>query len=265
MKRSTPWLIALLLVAAGIAGGYYFRQMQVPRQAVAPAPAPSEKAAPPAEEETPVKPLVRYPVPEPQEKQAPAESAANGNQSSGAGPATGKPLPPLSDSDSLLKGELAALIPGKAPGDLFHLDHIVRRIVVTVDNLPRSQVPPKYRFMQTVPGKFAASGEDDELTLSADNYARYRPYVDLFESLNAGAVVAAYIRLYPLFQQSYRNLGYPKAYFNDRVVQAIDDLLDAPQPEGPNQAETAQRHVQVRGSRSGSPAGGPEDHDPDRT
>ena len=233
MKRSTPWLIALLLVAAGIAGGYYFRQMQAPRQTVAPVPPPADKPAPQAEEETPVKPLVRYPVPEPQEEKAPAESAASGNRPAAAEPASGKPLPPLSDSDPVLKDELDTLISGKVPGGLFHLDHIVRRIVVTVDNLPRSQVPPKYRFMQAVPGKFAASGEDDEQTLSADNYARYRPYVDWFESLNARAVVAAYIRLYPLFQQSYRNLGYPKAYFNDRVVQAIDDMLDAPQPDGP--------------------------------
>ena len=234
MKRSTPWLIALLLVAAGIVGGYYFRQVQAPRQAMAPVPPPAEKAAPQSEEETPVKPLVRYPVPEPQEKQAPAENSASGNQSVGArSRPPGKPLPPLSDSDSMLKDELDTLISGKPPGDLFHLDHIVRRIVVTVDNLPRSQVPPKYRFMQAVPGKFAASGEDDQQTLSADNYTRYRPYVDLFESLDARAVVAAYIRFYPLFQQSYRNLGYPKAYFNDRVVQTIDDMLDAPQPEGP--------------------------------
>ena len=42
-----------------------------------------------------------------------------------------------------------------------------------------------------------------------------------------------YFRFYPLFQQSYQNLGYPNGYFNDRLVQVIDMLLATPQPTGP--------------------------------
>ena len=37
-----------------------------------------------------------------------------------------------------------------------------------------------------------------------------------------------YVRFYPLFPQAYRELGYPKKHFNDRLMQAIDDLLAAP-------------------------------------
>jgi hypothetical protein len=42
-----------------------------------------------------------------------------------------------------------------------------------------------------------------------------------------------YLRFYPLFQQVYQDLGYPKGYFNDRLVQVIDSLLATPQPTGP--------------------------------
>jgi hypothetical protein len=38
---------------------------------------------------------------------------------------------------------------------------------------------------------------------------------------------------YPLFQAAYRELGYPHGYFNDRLVQVLDDLIDAPEPNGP--------------------------------
>jgi len=41
------------------------------------------------------------------------------------------------------------------------------------------------------------------------------------------------VRFYPLFQQAYRELGYPDGYFNDRLVVVIDHLLatpDVPQP-----------------------------------
>jgi hypothetical protein len=38
-------------------------------------------------------------------------------------------------------------------------------------------------------------------------------------------------RLYPLFQQAYVELGYPRGYFNDRLVSVMDHLLAAgPKP-----------------------------------
>jgi hypothetical protein len=42
-----------------------------------------------------------------------------------------------------------------------------------------------------------------------------------------------YFRYYPLFQQAYEDLGYPNAYFNDRVVEVIDHLLATPDVKGP--------------------------------
>jgi hypothetical protein len=46
--------------------------------------------------------------------------------------------------------------------------------------------------------------------------------------VDAKKTVALYVRLYPLFQQAYQELGYPKGYFNDRLVEVIDHLLAAP-------------------------------------
>lgn len=53
------------------------------------------------------------------------------------------------------------------------------------------------------------------------------------QSADPKQVVAAYVRLYPLFQQAYRELGYPAGYFNDRLVEVIDHLLAAPEVSGP--------------------------------
>jgi hypothetical protein len=36
-----------------------------------------------------------------------------------------------------------------------------------------------------------------------------------------------------VFQKSYEELGYPGRYFNDRVVEVIDQLLATPEPSGP--------------------------------
>jgi len=40
----------------------------------------------------------------------------------------------------------------------------------------------------------------------------------LAEKVDAKAFMAVYTRFYPLLQQAYRELGYPKGYFNDRLV-----------------------------------------------
>jgi hypothetical protein len=45
--------------------------------------------------------------------------------------------------------------------------------------------------------------------------------------------VALYVRFYPLFQQAYKELGYPDRHFNDRAVEVIDHLLAAPEVAGP--------------------------------
>jgi len=44
----------------------------------------------------------------------------------------------------------------------------------------------------------------------------------------------AYFKLYSLFQQSYEDLGYPGQYFNDRLVEVIDDMLRAPEVQAPS-------------------------------
>jgi hypothetical protein len=53
------------------------------------------------------------------------------------------------------------------------------------------------------------------------------------EAVEAKRLVAAYAHFYPLFQVAYQELGYPNRYFNDRLVEAIDDLLAAPEVAAP--------------------------------
>lgn len=47
--------------------------------------------------------------------------------------------------------------------------------------------------------------------------------------MDTAALVSGYARLYPLFQQAYRELGNGDAYFNDRLVEVLDHLLAAPE------------------------------------
>src|SRR6185312_6053538 len=56
---------------------------------------------------------------------------------------------------------------------------------------------------------------------------RYKPYVDLADSVDVKTLVQIYVHFYPRFQSAYRELGMP-GYFNDRVVEVLDALLATP-------------------------------------
>jgi hypothetical protein len=142
-------------------------------------------------------------------------------------------LPSLDASDAPLRMALTALSGAQGLDALLRPEMLVRHIVVTVDNLPRKRVAVELRPVRPVPGHFAATGDEQASTLDPANYARYAPYVKLVQQIDLQQFAALYFHYYPLFQQAYQNLGYPNGYFNDRVVAAIDDLLSAPDLQGP--------------------------------
>src|SRR3546814_517812 len=66
----------------------------------------------------------------------------------------------------------------------------------------------------------------------------------MVQQISVDKLVGVYRQFYALFQQAYVELGYPDAYFNDRLVVAIDDMLAAPEPKG--DIELIQRKVRYQ-------------------
>ena len=193
------YLVAALIIAAAAAGYHLWRNLATQAPPPAASPQPAVKPATRAEAE----PAVRFPV-----EQAAPEA----------------PLPPLQDSDAAMREWISALVGGKTFDALLQSQDLVRRIVATVDNLPRKTVPTRIMAHKPVPGAFAPGAGDAQ---------RYTPYVRALESLETPALVTRYRKSYPLFQQAYADLGFPNRYFNDRLVEAIDDLLAAPELASP--------------------------------
>jgi hypothetical protein len=143
-------------------------------------------------------------------------------------------IPALADSDAAAWAELATLAGSEAPLALLIRDHLIQRAVTMIDNLPQRRVAARTLALKPVPGQLQISTDAAGASAIAEaNAQRYAPYVQAFTQADAGAMVAAYRRFYPLFQQAYVELGYPKGYFNDRLVQVIDHLLQAPVPATP--------------------------------
>ena len=198
-RPSISWWVWVLLVAlAASAAGYYLWQENQPITAPPAVSQPPVVAAPPVEAE---KPVIQHPVP-------PADVEPD------------KPLPALDQSDKRI-GELVVGLVGLSAFEAFMSPtQLIRRIVVTVDNLPRRIAPMRMRAVKAVPGNFDPG---------PDNPSRYALHVKAFEALDAHALVQVYRKFYPLFQGAYAELGSPVVYFNDRLVEAIDDMLAAPE------------------------------------
>jgi hypothetical protein len=138
------------------------------------------------------------------------------------------PVPSLAESDAPLGEALGNLTGADAAKNFLQPENLVRHIVVTVDNLPRQKVALDKRPTVPVSGNFMVNGDELHATLDRRNFERYKPMVAVISKLDMRQVAGVYIHFYPLFQQTYQDLGYPTGYFNDRLVQVIDSLLATP-------------------------------------
>jgi hypothetical protein len=163
--------------------------------------------------------------------QAPVAAPKKGPQFPIEPPA--KPLPKLGESDPALREAIGGYIDPQSLARFFNLEDGIRKMVATVDNLSREIVAERVRAVKPTGGAFIVTGKEDNLTIGPKNYARYTPFVRMAEAVNTQKTVEGYVYLYPLFQQAFVELGYPDGYFNDRLVEVIDHLLEAPEPKGP--------------------------------
>jgi len=211
MKKVLGWMLVLVLLGVGAFALYLWKQGRyepLPPLPL-PSPVPSAEAPPPAASTE--EPAIQYPVPETPEKS----------------------LPPLAKSDPTALAALGEVFGKNAVKQFFQPEEIIRRIVVTVDNLPRKVVSAQLMPTKPVEGKLRTAGEGEKLVLAPANHERYTPFIRLADMVDPKTFVASYRKLYPLFQQAYREQGYPKGYFNDRLVAVIDHMLDAPEVDGP--------------------------------
>ena len=146
-------------------------------------------------------------------------------------PASQEPLPTLAQSDPTVQQSLDQLF-GRGLEQYLVPKDIVRHMVVTIDNLPRKKNATQMWPVKPLGGEIKTAG-GDELLLNEANYERYKPIVKLATSADTKQIVALYKRFYPLFQQAYVDLGYPEGYFNNRLVEVIDHLLETPEVDGP--------------------------------
>ncbi|MET0519169.1 MAG: DUF3014 domain-containing protein [Burkholderiaceae bacterium] len=125
----------------------------------------------------------------------------------------------------------------------FYLQPLARRFVASVDNLGRQPAPTDLWLLRPAKGELALArgraGEGGQQISTRGNGRRYEGFVRWVMSTDNARLLALYERLYPLLQQSYVELGHPDGYFNDRLIEVIDQMLATPKPKAPLRVQPA--------------------------
>ncbi|HWX67712.1 MAG TPA: DUF3014 domain-containing protein [Rhodanobacter sp.] len=211
----SSWIGAVIVVLGVLAAGAYLARkamrMDTPQTVTTPAASTSAVASAASAP-------IRYPIEQAQAGPAAASTAA---------------LPALGDSDASVAAALAALAGGSDLSSLLVRQQVIARIVATIDALPRHGLSTFMLPVHAPKGALVTQDSGGTTLLGEQNNTRYAPYMQVVDSADPQALVSWYVHAYPLFQEAYRQLGYPKGYFNDRLIVVIDDLLTAPEPTRP--------------------------------
>jgi hypothetical protein len=211
MTKTIAWVVGSVALAAALIWGAWWWDTRTTPTVTPPPVARAPEPAPPA----PAEPKIEHPI-----ERVQAEPDA-------------PPQIPLDASDPAMREALANLFKGNKLPEFVQPLNLIRNIVATIDNLPRSKVAPRLRPVLPTPGALSTTTAGESLLIAPDNSARYAPVIALVQAVDTQQLVTVYVRFYPLFQQAYRELGYPDGYFNDRLVVVIDHLLATPSVKTP--------------------------------
>ena len=212
MRRRTTiaWAIAALVLAALGLGVYVFfarRQppLTSPAQEVLPhAEAPAAPGAPASPEPPPTSP----------------ESAP------------GTTLPPLAESDAVVRELARGLSPHPALSRWLSGESLIERFVAVVDNLAEGVSPQPHLLFLAPEASFQTVTRNGRLYVDPRSYERYDAAADVIASLDPRASVALYRQLQPLCEEAYRQLGHPPGRFDDVLAKAMQTLLATPVVDG---------------------------------
>ena len=167
------------------------------------------------------------------QKKAAAEQLAAAEQAGAQASKRRVQVAPADVGEAAVNKELARNWPLAQLRKYFNLQEQARRLVITVDNLPREHVPSQLRVTRGVPELLRVKKEGETITLDPSNYERYDRIIGYVEKMDARKIGRLYAKFYPLLQRTYEETGFPEERFHDRVLAALDDMMDAPRPTGP--------------------------------
>lgn len=147
-------------------------------------------------------------------------------------PVPAPPVKTLAEAMALFPELANQIFPPDRIADWLRQSDLLRRIVASVDCMATGASPKgQLTFLAPTEAYRAEQKADRRWYASAANALRTRAAIETFCLAKPEAVAAAYTRLEPVFDQLYRDIGYPDARFRDALALASRVLLTAPIPD----------------------------------
>lgn len=137
-------------------------------------------------------------------------------------------LPPLEDSDDIVRQLLAALSSNEELARWLGQTELIRTLTVVTVNVATGESPKPHLKFLAPRTQFAATQTGRTLIPNPDGFAGYDVMADAFASMDAGAMAATYRTLEPLFETAFEEFGMPDTPFRAILDRAIQNLLAVP-------------------------------------
>ena len=143
------------------------------------------------------------------------------------------PLPPLDQTDTLVRELLTRLSAHPRIAAWLATDGLIRNFAVTVTNIADAQTPTDHLKRLAPEGKFLVAREGTTVRVDVQSYRRYDGHADAVSSIDARGAARLYATLKPRLEEAYAELGAPQGTFDRALQRAIAHLLETPVVEGP--------------------------------
>ncbi|MCU1384432.1 MAG: hypothetical protein JWL71_3129, partial [Acidobacteria bacterium] len=140
-------------------------------------------------------------------------------------------LPPLDESDTLVRTLVQALTESPAVMAWLPTRGLLRNFTVVVSNIAEGATPAKQLKVLRPNGAFRIVTRDGGTSVDPRSYDRYTTIADAVSSIDAGGAAKLYATLKPRIEDAQRDLGVPTSF--DRTLErAIVALLATPAIDG---------------------------------
>jgi hypothetical protein len=176
-------------------------------------------------------------------EQAVAPPAARGP----AEPGENIPLPPLDESDILVRELVAGLSSHPTVAAWLTTDHLIRNFTVVVTNISHGQTPAVHLRKVRPAGGFQTRETAGRLFIDPRSFQRYDAHANAVEAIDARGAAKLYATLKPRIDDAYRDLG-DAGDFDMVLERAIVHLLQTPVVEGAQIETTSVMYTYVNPS-----------------
>ncbi|MCB1701523.1 MAG: DUF3014 domain-containing protein [Pseudomonadales bacterium] len=142
-------------------------------------------------------------------------------------------LPPLEESDVLVREQFAAAGAGPALEPIGQQENLIQQGVVLIDGFSRGEVLRKLLPLPAPAVAFPVEELDGQMYMNPQGYARYNDYAESIAGLDTQSVVNSFHLMRPLLEQAYGQLGLNPGDFDNAVVRTLDRILATPEIDEP--------------------------------